>query len=250
MARYTGTVDAPHSAEEVWHYLADLRSVGEWDPSVDERRAGRRRAANRGRALRARGQVPRPQHSRSPTGSSRSIRPTGWCSRPRPTRCRSATRLASSRAGPWRQQRDLGRRPPAPRASGRVLDLPLRALFNRLGRERREGAGRAASQAGPRRTRRAGARHEALGRSEARSRSSAPASPASSPRPSCTAPATTSTCSRPAATPAATPTRSTSRRRRDRCAGRHRASSSSTSATTPTSSACWASSGSPRSRRT
>ena len=36
MARYTGTVEAPHSAEEVWHYLADLRSVEEWDPSVDE----------------------------------------------------------------------------------------------------------------------------------------------------------------------------------------------------------------------
>jgi carbon monoxide dehydrogenase subunit G len=35
MARYTGIVEAPHSAEDVWHYLADLRSVREWDPSVD-----------------------------------------------------------------------------------------------------------------------------------------------------------------------------------------------------------------------
>ena len=35
MARYTGTVDAPHSAEEVWNYLADLRSIREWDPSVE-----------------------------------------------------------------------------------------------------------------------------------------------------------------------------------------------------------------------
>ncbi|HSD22911.1 MAG TPA: SRPBCC family protein [Solirubrobacterales bacterium] len=35
MARYTGTVEAPHSAEAVWRYLADLRSVGEWDPSVE-----------------------------------------------------------------------------------------------------------------------------------------------------------------------------------------------------------------------
>jgi carbon monoxide dehydrogenase subunit G len=35
MARYTGTVDAPHSAEAVWSYLADLRSIGEWDPSVE-----------------------------------------------------------------------------------------------------------------------------------------------------------------------------------------------------------------------
>jgi carbon monoxide dehydrogenase subunit G len=35
MARYTGTIEAPHSAEAVWSYLADLRSVGEWDPSVE-----------------------------------------------------------------------------------------------------------------------------------------------------------------------------------------------------------------------
>jgi carbon monoxide dehydrogenase subunit G len=34
MARYTGTIEAPHSADAVWSYLADLRSVGEWDPSV------------------------------------------------------------------------------------------------------------------------------------------------------------------------------------------------------------------------
>jgi carbon monoxide dehydrogenase subunit G len=36
MARYIGTVEAPHSAEEVWHYLADLRSAEDWDPSVED----------------------------------------------------------------------------------------------------------------------------------------------------------------------------------------------------------------------
>ena len=36
MARYTGTVSSPHSPAEVWSYLADLRSVAEWDPSVEE----------------------------------------------------------------------------------------------------------------------------------------------------------------------------------------------------------------------
>src|SRR5690349_626872 len=36
MARYTGTVEAPHGAEQVWHYLADLRSAEEWDPSVED----------------------------------------------------------------------------------------------------------------------------------------------------------------------------------------------------------------------
>jgi len=34
MANYTGTVSAPHSPEEVWRYLADLRSIAQWDPSV------------------------------------------------------------------------------------------------------------------------------------------------------------------------------------------------------------------------
>jgi carbon monoxide dehydrogenase subunit G len=35
MARYTGTIETDHGADAVWSYLADLRSVREWDPSVD-----------------------------------------------------------------------------------------------------------------------------------------------------------------------------------------------------------------------
>jgi hypothetical protein len=35
MARYSATVNSPHPAHDVWSYLSDLRSVGEWDPSVD-----------------------------------------------------------------------------------------------------------------------------------------------------------------------------------------------------------------------
>jgi uncharacterized protein YndB with AHSA1/START domain len=35
MARYTGTVSTPHSPDEVWRYLADMRSVAEWDPSIE-----------------------------------------------------------------------------------------------------------------------------------------------------------------------------------------------------------------------
>ncbi len=34
--RYTGTVTSPHPPADVWSYLADLRSVAEWDPSVEE----------------------------------------------------------------------------------------------------------------------------------------------------------------------------------------------------------------------
>lgn len=35
MARYTGTVTSPHAPAEIWSYLADLRSIAEWDPSVE-----------------------------------------------------------------------------------------------------------------------------------------------------------------------------------------------------------------------
>jgi hypothetical protein len=38
MARYTATVTSPHPAAETWSYLADLRSIGEWDPSVEKSR--------------------------------------------------------------------------------------------------------------------------------------------------------------------------------------------------------------------
>jgi uncharacterized protein YndB with AHSA1/START domain len=38
MASYKGTVTAPHAPEEVWRYLADLRSIAEWDPSVESAR--------------------------------------------------------------------------------------------------------------------------------------------------------------------------------------------------------------------
>ena len=35
MARYTETVTSPHAPGEIWSYLADLRSIAEWDPSVE-----------------------------------------------------------------------------------------------------------------------------------------------------------------------------------------------------------------------
>ena len=36
MARYTETVTSPHPAAAVWSYLAHLRSIPEWDPSLEE----------------------------------------------------------------------------------------------------------------------------------------------------------------------------------------------------------------------
>jgi uncharacterized protein YndB with AHSA1/START domain len=38
MARFSGTVNTPRSPDEVWQYLSDLRSIREWDPSVEDAR--------------------------------------------------------------------------------------------------------------------------------------------------------------------------------------------------------------------
>lgn len=38
MASFTGTVRAAHPQDEVWSYLADLRRIREWDPSVADAR--------------------------------------------------------------------------------------------------------------------------------------------------------------------------------------------------------------------
>ena len=98
MARYTGTIEAPHGAEDVWHYLADLRSAEEWDPSVDEVEL----TGGEPRTEGARYQVDvRFAAGASPcrTASSRSIRRTEWFSRPRPTPSWSATRRGSIRVG-------------------------------------------------------------------------------------------------------------------------------------------------------
>jgi hypothetical protein len=38
MADYSATVSSPHPPGEVWKYLADLRSIAEWDPSVEDAR--------------------------------------------------------------------------------------------------------------------------------------------------------------------------------------------------------------------
>ena len=38
MASFTGTVTTAHPQDEVWSYLADLRLIREWDPSVADAR--------------------------------------------------------------------------------------------------------------------------------------------------------------------------------------------------------------------
>lgn len=38
MPSYSGTVTTGHSPADAWHYLADLSSVSEWDPSIEDAR--------------------------------------------------------------------------------------------------------------------------------------------------------------------------------------------------------------------
>ena len=147
MARYTGTVDAPHSAEEVWHYLADLRSIGEWDPSVESVTLVDGEPRTEGARYELDVRFPRQQHHASPTGSSRRTRPAGWCSELKRTRSsvRDEARIEPAGDGASRVTWDAELRL---RGIRKMLDLPLRAFFNRLGQDARN-AGWASGSASP-----------------------------------------------------------------------------------------------------
>jgi carbon monoxide dehydrogenase subunit G len=139
MARYTGTVEGPHSAEEVWHYLADLRSAEEWDPSVDEvelvggepRTEGARydlevRFGGRGINLPYRVAEVDPPHRvvfEAETGSVL-VR----------DEARIEPRGPAASSVTWDADLRL-------RGIGRLLDLPLRAIFHRVGEKARKGLG-------------------------------------------------------------------------------------------------------------
>jgi carbon monoxide dehydrogenase subunit G len=139
MARYTGTVEAPHSAEEVWDYLADMRSVEEWDPSVEEvelvggqpRTEGARydlEVRFRGRSIKLPYrvvEVDRPHRvvfeaetDALTVRDEARIEPTG----------------PSASSVTWDADLQL-------RGIRRLLDLPLRAFFHRLGEDARNGLG-------------------------------------------------------------------------------------------------------------
>jgi carbon monoxide dehydrogenase subunit G len=137
MARYTGTIRAPHSAEEVWHYLADLRSVGEWDPSVDEVQltSGEPRTENARYRLDAR------FGGRTITLPYRIVevdppRRVVFAAETDSVTVRDEARIDS--LGPsashviWDADLRL-------RGIRRLLDVPLRAIFKRLGEDAKDG---------------------------------------------------------------------------------------------------------------
>ena len=137
MARYTGTVEAPHGAEEVWQYLADLRSAEEWDPSVEEvklelgepRTEGARyRLEVRfgGRSINIPYRVAEldPPHRVVFEAETDSVSVRD--------EARIEPRGPAASVVTWDADLRL-------RGIRRVLDLPLRAIFHRVGEEARKG---------------------------------------------------------------------------------------------------------------
>jgi carbon monoxide dehydrogenase subunit G len=137
MARYTGTVESVHPPEAVWNYLADLRSVAEWDPSIQrvELIAGEPRNEGAAYALEvgflgrttelayriAETQPPNRVVFRAATGS---------------VTVRDEARIEPTDAGGSRVTWDADLQL---RGARRVLDLPLRLAFGRLGRAAERG---------------------------------------------------------------------------------------------------------------
>ena len=113
----------------MWRYLADLRSIAEWDPSVEVRLV-----SGEPGTVGARYELDVSFLGRTITLPYETVKaepPHRVVFAPRPTPSRSATRPGSacSTAGgavTW----DADLRLEGPR---RILDLPLRAAFNRLG---------------------------------------------------------------------------------------------------------------------
>ena len=131
MARYQGTITSPLPPEEVWRYLADLRSVAEWDPSV----AGARLIYGEPGTVGARYEVdvnflhrtltlPYITVETEPPHRVAFSADTGAVS------VHDEARIAPIHAGgssvTWDADLRLN-------GSGRMLDLPLRVAFNRIG---------------------------------------------------------------------------------------------------------------------
>jgi uncharacterized protein YndB with AHSA1/START domain len=140
MARYIGTVEAPHSAEEVWHYLADLRSAGEWDPSVDEVEL----VGGEPRTEDARYRLEVRFRGRSITLPYRIVEVDPphrvvFAAETDSVVVRDEARIdpLGSTASSVTWDADLRLR-----GIRRLLDLPLRGIFNRVGEDARQGLGK------------------------------------------------------------------------------------------------------------
>jgi len=137
MARYTGTIEAPHSAEEVWHYLADFRSVGEWDPSVKDVRLVGGEPRTEGASY----ELEVAFHGRSVELPYRIVEldpphRVVFAAETDSVTVRDEARIEPAGQGASRVTWDADLRL---RGIRRVFDLPLRAIFHRVGEDARKG---------------------------------------------------------------------------------------------------------------
>jgi carbon monoxide dehydrogenase subunit G len=131
MARYQGTVTTPRPSEEVWRYLADLRSVAEWDPSVVDARL----ISGEPGTVGARYEVDVNFLHRTltipyVTVAAESPHRVAFSADTGSVSVHDEARIASSSAGGSTVTWDADLRLSGP---GRMLDLPLRVAFNRIG---------------------------------------------------------------------------------------------------------------------
>jgi uncharacterized protein YndB with AHSA1/START domain len=141
MASYEATVTAAHSPEEVWRYLADLRLIREWDPSV----VGARLVSGEPGTVGARYEVDVSFLGRTLTLPYLTVeveppRRVVFSAETSSVTVRDEARIGPIRDGDSTVTWDADLRLKGPR---RILDLPLRAAFNRLGSRAERGlAGR------------------------------------------------------------------------------------------------------------
>lgn len=137
MARYTGTVESVHPPEAVWKYLADLRSVGQWDPSVRrvELVAGQPRAVGAAYALEV-GFLGRATELPYRIAETDPPHRVVFTAETDSVTVRDEARIEPAGAGGSRVTWDADLQL---RGARRVFELPLRLAFARLGRAAQRG---------------------------------------------------------------------------------------------------------------
>lgn len=137
MARFSGTVDSPHPPEEVWAYISDLRSVAEWDPSVEriDLVAGEPSTAGARYTLRmsfVRNSIELPYRTAAVEPPRRVV----FTAETRSVSVRDEAMVEPASDGGSRVTWNADLRLRGPRS---LFELPLRLAFSRLGRAARQG---------------------------------------------------------------------------------------------------------------
>ena len=137
MAQYKGTVHTHHEPMAVWEYLSDLRSVGEWDPSVESVRL----VSGTPGTVGARYELEVDFLGRSITLPYETVEVNPpynvvFAAETSSAAVRDEARIAGEPGGRTTVTWDADLRLKGP---GRLLDLPLRAAFGRIGSRAEDG---------------------------------------------------------------------------------------------------------------